>query len=78
MRVATWLLSFAAAVVASSPSTAGIEALVQRRLPQHVHSFEFSIANATSAGESDSYTVSTAQSGKVKVEGNSLSALATG
>ncbi|QKX62920.1 uncharacterized protein TRUGW13939_10088 [Talaromyces rugulosus] len=78
MRVATWLLAFAAAVVASSPSTAGIEALVHRRLPQHVHSFEFSIANASSAGSSDAYTVSTAHGGKVKVEGNSLSALATG
>ncbi|KAH8693903.1 putative alpha-N-acetylglucosaminidase [Talaromyces proteolyticus] len=63
---------------ASSPPTAGIEALVQRRLPQHAGAFEFRIVNATAIGEIDSYTVSTPRNGKVQVEGNSLSALATG
>lgn len=67
------------AVAASAPSTAGIEALVQRRLPDHVGDFEFSIVNATTTLEEDDvYTVSSCGCGKIKVEGNSLSALATG
>lgn len=62
----------------SQPSTTGIQALLQRRLPQHAEKFEFSIVNATSLGENDVYAVSNAQNGKIKVEGSSLSALATG
>jgi alpha-N-acetylglucosaminidase len=62
----------------SQPSTTGIQALLQRRLPQHAEKFEFSIVNATSFGENDVYAVSNAQNGKIKVEGSSLSALATG
>lgn len=62
----------------SEPSTSGIESLLQRRLPQHTDSFDFSIVNATSLGENDVYAVSTGENGKIKVEGSSLSALATG
>jgi alpha-N-acetylglucosaminidase len=65
---------------AAAPSTAGIEALVQRRLPNHVDSFEFSIVNETDplSWENDEYAVSTTCDGKILVEGSSLSALATG
>lgn len=62
----------------SEPSTTGIESLLQRRLPQHANKFEFSIVNATSLGENDVYAVSNGENGKIKVEGSSLSALATG
>lgn len=62
----------------SEPSTTGIESLLQRRLPQHAEKFEFSIVNATSLGENDVYAVSNGKNGKIKVEGSSLSALATG
>lgn len=62
----------------SELSTTGIESLLQRRLPQHAEKFEFSIVNATSLGENDVYAVSNGENGKIKVEGSSLSALATG
>lgn len=62
----------------SQLSTTGIESLLQRRLPQHAHKFEFSVVNATSLGENDAYTVANAENGRIKVEGSSLSALATG
>lgn len=69
-------LSTASAVVAQS--TQGIYDLVQRRLPSHASSFEFSLVNATQTNATyDQYTVSTAN-GKVLVQGNTLSALSTG
>ncbi|KAJ9157206.1 Alpha-N-acetylglucosaminidase [Pleurostoma richardsiae] len=62
------------------PSTAGVEALVRRRLPQHVDNFQFAIVNASqpAALENDRYIVSTTSDGKILVEGNSLSALLSG
>jgi alpha-N-acetylglucosaminidase len=84
LAVATTTTTVAAA---AAPSTAGIEALVQRRLPQHTGDFEFSIVgwneNSSSLASlestsNDTYTVSSGQDGKIKVEGNSLSALASG
>ena len=85
MRIAR-LLSWAALAVGASslatrdtPSIAGVEALVQRRLPQHVNSFQFEIVNASQANGlgSDRYVVSSA-GGKILVQGNTLSALLSG
>lgn len=69
-------LSVASTVVAQS--TQGIYDLVQRRLPNHAGSFQFSLVNATQSNSTfDQYTVSTAN-GKVFVQGNTLSALSSG
>ena len=85
MRV-VGLLSWAALAVGArsfvtrdSPSVAGVEALVQRRLPQHVDSFQFEIVNASQPNGlgGDRYVVSSA-GGKILVQGNSLSALLSG
>jgi alpha-N-acetylglucosaminidase len=82
------LLSTLAVLIAATetPSTAGLTDLVQRRIPQHVDSFIFQI-NANNTEHSDvvsqtsrpldEYTVSST-SGKILIEGNSLSALAAG
>lgn len=83
MRLLSIAICLAAAISTvagiSAPSTAGIEALVQRRLPRHAHSLEFSIVNASLPGqENDSYTVSSTKNGKNLIEGNTLSALSTG
>lgn len=79
LTLATWAFAAIGAVAgaATTPSTEGIEALVKRRLPQHADFFEFKIIDAKKPGEQDRYTVSPAGD-KVRVEGNSLSALATG
>lgn len=70
-------LSAASSVVAQS--TQGIYNLVQRRLPNHADSFQFSLLNVTQSNSTyDQYTVSTAPNGKVLVQGNTLSALSTG
>lgn len=74
----TALAAPAARCTPAKGSTTGIESLLQRRLPQHAENFEFSIVNATSLGENDVYSVSNGENGKIKVEGSSLSALATG
>ncbi len=85
MRVVQ-LLSWAALAVGArssatrdNPSIAGVEALVQRRLPQHVNSFQFEIVNASQPNGlgSDRYVVSSV-GGKIVVQGNSLSALLSG
>ncbi|EED15329.1 alpha-N-acetylglucosaminidase, putative [Talaromyces stipitatus ATCC 10500] len=83
MQIFYFLSSFLAissTVVASctQPSASGIEALLQRRLPQHADKFEFGIVNATSLGENDVYVVLSAENGSIRIEGSSLSALATG
>ena len=65
--------------ISSSSSTAGIEDFVQRRLPRHVHDFEFSLDEGKhSAQSNDTYKVSSSRNGKILVEGNSLSALMSG
>ncbi|CEJ59702.1 hypothetical protein PMG11_08314 [Penicillium brasilianum] len=71
-----WLCA-ASSVVAQS--TEGIFSLVQRRLPKHADSFQFTLVNATQAtNTSDEYVVSTTANGKVLVQGSSLSALSSG
>ena len=71
-----WLFAAVGALAESAePSCAGIEALVQRRLPNHANSFEFSInAMETSSAQKDGYTVSTTEDGKIHVQGTSTSA----
>lgn len=58
-------------------STQGIYDLVQRRMPQHADSFQFSVVNFTNQLQ-DHYVVSTLDNGTVSVQGNSLSALSSG
>lgn len=60
-------------------STQGLTDLVQRRLPNHVNgvSFELIPGNATPGVTNDRYAVS-CDTGKLSIQGNSLSALATG
>lgn len=69
------------AINASKPSTAdqtaGIKALVKRRLPQHENSFIFSLVNDT-ASAADSYTVVSTADGKIHVQGTSLSSIVYG
>jgi alpha-N-acetylglucosaminidase len=83
MRLLNSLACAAAAISTvagiAAPSTAGIKALVQRRLPRHAESFEFAIVNATQPGQqNDSYTVSSTSHDKILIQGNTLSALSTG
>lgn len=63
---------------AQQPSTEGIYNLVQRLLPHHVESFDFSLVGEKNATVNDVYTVSSVTDGKILVEGNSVSALAVG
>lgn len=65
---------------AADASTTGIRALVQRRLPQHVDSFQFELVNASTAAarNNDTYLVSTTKDGKILVQGNTLSSLLSG
>lgn len=70
----------------SAHSTAGIEALVQRRLPSHANDFRFSLThetsspvmNAVSAKANDQYCVSNGDNGTINISGNTVSALASG
>lgn len=67
----------------SNYSTAGIEALVRRRIPEHVNSFSFALSRNVSLSNStlpanDEYTVSNAHDGKIHISGNSPIALASG
>jgi len=73
------VLTVAAAVAAVSAglSTSGVEALVERRLPQHASSFQFKLVNLSTAAN-DSYVVSNIDDGKILVQGNTLSALLSG
>ncbi|KUJ18115.1 putative alpha-N-acetylglucosaminidase [Mollisia scopiformis] len=72
------------AFVATVLSTQGIVDLVARRMPNHVDFFEFQlIGNKTvpaysASKANDEYMVSSTTDGKILVEGNSLSALASG
>ncbi|KAI2640276.1 glycoside hydrolase family 89 protein [Xylaria nigripes] len=78
-----WAL--AAVGVAATVSTAGVESLVQRRLPHHAGSFKFEIVNFgcvakhnnVTERENDRYVVST-DKGKVLVQGNTVNALISG
>ncbi|TGJ79776.1 hypothetical protein E0Z10_g8987 [Xylaria hypoxylon] len=85
---AAW--AFAAGVVAlrTTASTAGVESLVRRRLPKHAESFKFEIVEGLESNETqteietervnDSYVVSSANDGKVVVQGNTAGALLAG
>ncbi|KAE8151487.1 tim-barrel domain-containing protein [Aspergillus avenaceus] len=68
----------AATAIGLSLSTQGIQSLVQRRLPDHAHNFEFSLVNVSQHVTNDSYVISSTSEGKILVEGNTLSALSKG
>lgn len=59
--------------------TSGLTDLVRRRLPDHVDKFTFDLTpeNHTAGVTNDRYSVS-CNDGKVTIEGNSISALASG
>lgn len=81
VKTAFWLVAaWVGTGSADTPSTKGIESLVKRRLPDHADSFEFSIRVTESALTPipDEYTVTSTDSGKIRVEGTTLSALASG
>ena len=67
----------AVAAVSAGLSTTGVEALVQRRLPQHASSFQFELVNLSTTGN-DSYVVTTTDDSRILVQGNTLSALLSG
>ena len=81
-----WLLVSAVALATASsatspPSTAGLSSLVQRRIPHHQNSFVFQLRSpykTSLSRDADEYTVSADRGGRIIVEGNSLSALASG
>ncbi|KAI0536348.1 glycoside hydrolase family 89 protein [Xylaria digitata] len=87
---AAW--AFGAGVVAlrTTTSTAGVKSLVRRRLSQHVESFQFEIVEGLEADGNqadietetervnDSYVVSSANDGKVVVQGDTAGALLAG
>lgn len=64
----------------AAASTAGVEALVQRRLPEHRHKFEFALVNTSGSAEpgNDTYRVSSTSNGKFLIQGNTMSALLSG
>ena len=70
--------------VGIAQSTAGIEALVRRRMPNHVDSFVFSLENGYDAAANithppnDEYTISHGENGQINICGNSPIALASG
>ena len=86
MILITWLVLLLATFVAAfEQSTQGIQDLVKRRLPNHVDDFAFRLTGNQSVPAvsstnvvNDRYTISSTQSGKILVEGNSPIALASG
>ena len=78
------LLVFLFAVLARSAqdtSTEGITRFLERRLPNHVNDFTFSLSDSIRKSEdwvNDEYTVSTGSDGKIHIEGNSLSGILQG
>lgn len=70
--------------VHAAQSTKGIEDLVRRRLPNHVHNFSFNLVNGTTASDNtstpqnDHYAVSNGANGTIEIEGNTAIALASG
>jgi alpha-N-acetylglucosaminidase len=78
-----WIWAAACLVLrVATQSTQGILDLVERRLPSHVDDFEFRLlANGTGNStkhSNDNYIISSITDGRILVEGNSLSALASG
>jgi alpha-N-acetylglucosaminidase len=88
LRLVTWAVAACGVTAAVIPgpaadsdsATAGVEALVKRRLPHHAPSFQFELVNATSSSSrgNDSYLVSSEQDGSILIQGNTLSALLSG
>ena len=79
------LAASAFAGLCAAYSTAGIEALVQRRLPAHADHFTFSLTSAPASylksnlsQQIDQYSVSNGGNGTIRVSGNSPIALASG
>ncbi|KAE8452789.1 hypothetical protein EG329_013061 [Mollisiaceae sp. DMI_Dod_QoI] len=71
--------------VVSALSTQGIRDLLARRISNYVDAFEFQLTgneslaiNSVSTAANDKYRVSSTTDGKILVEGNSVSALASG
>lgn len=79
-----WIWAIILIVTATSQPIQGILDLVQRRLPDHVGSFEFRLVGnentsfSVTTKENDQYSVSSTPDGKILVEGNSLIGLASG
>jgi len=83
MRVLTILaaVTTALATLCTAQSTAGIQALVARRLPNHTNSFTFSLTTSPSPTNTttlDSYTVSNSANNTINIIGNTPIALASG
>jgi alpha-N-acetylglucosaminidase len=76
------LLWLSTLLSAGAQSTQGIVDLVRRRMPGHANSFEFELVGASSTANQsnplDEYNVTSTSSGKILVQGTSLSALASG
>ncbi|KAI0420631.1 glycoside hydrolase family 89 protein [Xylaria grammica] len=85
---AAWAFAAGALALRTAASTAGVESLVRRRLPQHADSFRFEIvgdleaditqSDAETERVNDSYVVSSAEDGTVVVQGNTAGALLAG
>ena len=80
---AVFLTLISSVIADSNHATAGIEALVKRRLPHHVGSFSFSIDTSypdtsSSTPSNDEYMVSNGDNGTICISGNSPIALASG
>lgn len=62
-------------------STDGITRFLERRLPNHVDDFTFSLTDPIRNSDkwvNDEYKVSTGSDGKIHIEGNSLSGILQG
>ncbi|KAF2180635.1 glycoside hydrolase family 89 protein [Zopfia rhizophila CBS 207.26] len=83
MQVRRILGAFAllwAATALAATSTQGLYDLVKRRVASHCKDFVFILEDTDNSSEltNDEYTISTATDGSIAIQGNSLSALATG
>jgi alpha-N-acetylglucosaminidase len=66
--------------ISLAQSTQGIYSLVQRQMPEHADSFQFSLVDSIGGNSTgyDQYIVSSTSDGKVLVEGTTISALTSG
>ena len=75
---AVFTVARGASVQSEASGTSALQALVERRLPQSLHSaFEFNIYSSSS-GSADSYTVSQAAARRISINATSTSALSRG
>ncbi|TFA99927.1 Alpha-N-acetylglucosaminidase [Trichoderma ghanense] len=77
MAISTVATATSESTAFTTHSTAGIKALVRRRLPQHQHSFNFSLS-ANTDSELESYSVTNTDDGNIRVQGTSLSSILYG